>query len=265
MAFHHLDSDSTLLHVFVEILIELGAFPSLFDGVEFFQYHPRFLRHARRAASCKMIHSDRADVENEVGRDGSLGPCAPQAPGSDENSAGVEAWKHALPDKTVCTLAPVDIGSPAESCDSRMTDASVLSSIGTLVAAAASDGGEDAWDWLVDTSGDQHCATQRPDTVDRALTKGQPIQRTLAARNLKKGSSAVTKASAKRAQIASGIPERSVQTYLPLGMMAAALKRDLDERKLLEQHKNRTKVKKTVFSTNPIAVPDGTVMGTPWA
>jgi hypothetical protein len=211
-----------------------------------------------------MIHSGRADVSNEVGRDGSLGPCAPQAPGSDEDSAGVEAWKHACPDKTASTLAPVDIGSPAESCDSRMTDASVLSSIGTLVVAAASDGGEDAWDWLVD-SGDQHCATQRPDTVDRAVAKGQPIQRTLAARNLKKGSSAVTKASAKRAQMAPGIPERSVQTYLPLGMMAAALKRDLDERKLLEQHKNRTKVKKTVFSTYPITVPDGTVMGTPWA
>lgn len=198
-----------------------------------------------------MIHSGRADVAGGVGRDWSLGPCAPQAPGSDEDSAGVEAWKHAWPEKgAASTLAPVDIGSPTESCDSRMTDASVLSSIGTLVAAAASDGGEDAWDWLVD-SGDQHCATQRPDTVGRAVAKGQPIQRTLAAGNLKKGSSAVTKASAKRAQIvtqmAPGIQERTVQTYLPLGMMAAALKRDLDDRKLLAQHKNRARVKKRVF------------------
>ena len=254
--------------MFVEFEIELVSLNS--EPFGWFHCFTRDHSHAlpaardRKRTACKMIHSGRADVAEESGLHGSLGPCAPQAPGSDEDSAGVEAWKHAWPG-AASTLSPVDIGSPAESCDSRMTDASVLSSIGTLVAAASSDGGEDTWDWLGD-SGDKYCATQRPDTVDCAVAKGQPIQRTLASGNLKRASvnASVTKAIAKRAQMAPGIP-RTVQTYLPLGMMAAALKRDLDERKLLAQQKNRTKAKKTVCSTYPITVPDGTVMGTPWA
>ena len=158
---------------------------------------------------------------------------------------------HAVPENPEDVLgepAPINIGSAEGSCDSRTTVASVLSSSGTVAAAGSSDVGDDASFCGLD--GGRSTARTNGQGDDRATLRRHSSPHSLSA-GIKGGSRAIQKTRAKKLpapRSCSGAPASLAPSFLPLGMMAAALSRDLAERKAIAQQKNKTKVKKEAGS-----------------
>ena len=204
-----------------------------------------------RGEIASLLHDSMPDAQRGGARDGLLGFCAPHPArgGDDEGDFALQAWCRSQPSSNLMdelASAPVNIASADGSCDSFMTVASALSSNATLAAAASSDVGDDASCFGLEVDSGAG-STPRTDTDDHATPRRHSHPHILSA-GIKRGSSAIQKTRAKKAPApesrSSGVPDNWMPSFLPLGMMAAALSKDLAERKLLAQHKKRTKVKK---------------------
>ena len=209
-----------------------------------------------------MLHDSLPHAQRGGAHDGLLGFCAPHPArgGDDEGDFVLQAWWRAQPSSNLMdelgpASAPVNIGSADGSCDSYMTVASALSSNATL--AASSDVGDDAsyCGLEVDSGGGSTLFKDSDEPSGVAGARPRPhAGAAVHQRSFKelgfapsdssvkaRSSSAIQKTRAKKAPApesrSSGVPANFVPSFLPLGMMAAALSKDLAERKLLAEHK----------------------------
>ena len=209
-----------------------------------------------------MLHDSLPHAERGGAHDGLLGFYAPARWGDDEGDFALQAWESWCREQPSSNLmdelgasAPINIGSADRSCDSYMTVASALSSNATL--AASSDVGDDAsyCGLEVDSGGGSTLFKDSDEPSGVAGARPRPhAGAAVHQRSFKelgfapsdssvkaRSSSAIQKTRAKKAPApesrSSGVPANFVPSFLPLGMMAAALSKDLAERKLLAEHK----------------------------